>query len=82
MAKLYDILKNNELSKYPPPPQWVLDAIKVLSQDKESLEYFEFTNSILFDPSEKKWTMSTEQQYWRPYERKYLYQGIKVQCNW
>ena len=54
MAKLYDILKNNELSKYPPPPQWVLDAIKVLSQDKESLEYFEFTISNFFEEHEKK----------------------------
>jgi hypothetical protein len=61
MAKLYDILKNNELSKYPQPPQWVLDAIKVLSKDKESLEYFEFTQSIRFDLTTNKWTMSTNQ---------------------
>jgi hypothetical protein len=61
MAKLYDILKQKQLKKYPPLPQWVKDAIQVLGKNEDSYEYFEFTQSIIYDPEEKKWTLSTEQ---------------------
>ena len=61
MAKLYDILKNNELSKYPPLPDWVKKSLEGLSKNPNSFEYFEFTQSIRFDLTTNKWTMSTNQ---------------------
>jgi hypothetical protein len=61
MATLYEILKEKKLKNYPPLPDWVKNAIKVLGQDEDSGEYYEFTESIIYDPKTKTWTRSTEQ---------------------
>lgn len=59
MAILYDILKNNELSKYPPLPEWIQKLLETLETGSDY--YFDFTHSIRFDVFTKEWTMSTEQ---------------------
>jgi hypothetical protein len=60
MATLYDILKNNELYKYPPLPKWVKETVDILQKNPESDEYYNFTYSIRFSKIDNKWTRSTE----------------------
>jgi hypothetical protein len=57
MAILYDILKAKQLKQYPPLPQWIADLVKQLKENDDY--YFEFTQSIRFDPFTKKWTRVT-----------------------
>jgi hypothetical protein len=59
MALLYDIIKKKQLKQYPPLPQWVLDTVKVLEKINDQDRYFEFTQSIIFDPETKTWTRTT-----------------------
>ena len=58
MAILYDILKNNEISKYPPLPEWIKKFLETFETDNDY--YFDFTHSIRFDVLTKKWTMSVD----------------------